>query len=234
VATTLANVRNAVRFRIRDTAPGNRAIALPEMNEIIQANCRYLYGRIPLGEAWATAAVTVTAGSQYGTLVAGTEYTDFITVRRTSDGWTLTKLTPEEMDKKYWIDGTSSTRSTEEPDFYSVIESAVTSTATQPVTLKFQNYAKTTTTLDIYRRVMPSDLVADTSVITFSTLAVEALIDLSAVEAIAKLPEAVLVARELNPGVAALWANRAEKNIKAETERVARLRGVGRPLRFVP
>ena len=180
MASTLAKVRGAVRYRIRDIISGNRAIATPELNEIIQANVRALAGEVPLGEAWSAAAVTVTAGSEVGTLAATVEYAHILEVRRTGDGQTLTKRTPEELSKLYWQSGTATTRSTEEPTDYAILESAA-----QAVTLRFQNYAKTTTTLDICRRVMPSDLTADSSAVPFAMLAVEALIDLCAVEAIA-------------------------------------------------
>jgi hypothetical protein len=233
MASTLSKVRNAVRYRIRDLAAGNRAISTPELNEIIQSNTRFIGGQIPLGEAWVTTsgtgAVVVTAGSDYGTITSTVDHMDILEVRRNADGQVLTKRTAEELDKMYWQSGTTSTRGTEEPTDYAILESAA-----QAVTLRFQNYAKTSTTLDVFRCVMPSDLASDASAIPFAVLAVEAIIDLSSVEAIAKLTDKVLSERNLNPKVAGLWADRAGKNLRAETERMHRQRGVGRPLRFVP
>jgi hypothetical protein len=214
-----------VRYRIRDLAAGNRAISTPELNEIIQSNTRFIGGQIPLGEAWVTTsgtgAVVVTAGSDYGTITSTVDHMDILEVRRNADGQVLTKRTAEELDKMYWQSGTTSD--------YAILESAA-----QAVTLRFQNYAKTSTTLDVFRCVMPSDLASDASAIPFAVLAVEAIIDLSSVEAIAKLTDKVLSERNLNPKVAGLWADRAGKNLRAETERMHRQRGVGRPLRFVP
>jgi hypothetical protein len=173
--------------------------------------------------------VVVTAGSEVGALSTSYDYADILNVRRTADGQTLTKRTAEELDKMYWQSGVAASRGTAEPTDYALLESEA-----QAVSLRFQNYAKTSTTLDVFRRVLPADLTADSTAIPFSLLAVEALIDLVAVEALAKIPEEVTKERKLNPQVAPLWMKRAEENIRNETERIHRQRGVGRPLRFVP
>lgn len=229
MASTLSKVRSAVRFNIRDLSPGNRAIPTTELNTIIQANTRFVGGQVPLGEAWVSAAVTVTSGSDIGTMVAespAVEYSDILEVRRTVDGQVLTKRTVEELDKLFWQ---ANNTGRAEPTDYAIMESAAT-----VVTLRFNCYAATSTTLAVLRRVLPTDLLSDATTIPFASLAVEAVIDLSSVEAIAKLPEKVLADRNLNPQVASIWASRAEKNIRRETERIHRQRGVGRPLRFVP
>jgi hypothetical protein len=209
----------------------NRAVSTPELNEIIQANARYISARIPLGEKWVTGAdgIVVTVGSDLATLPPGFDYSDVLEVRRTVDGQQVMKRTREEMDKLFWGQGIPATHGAGEPTDFCLIESE-----TQSVVVRFQAPAKTTTTLDFCRRVLPADLTSDASAIPFSVLAIEALIDLSSVEVISKLPEKVLAERNLNPQVAGLWAKRAEENLRHETERLHRQRGVGRPLRFVP
>jgi hypothetical protein len=231
VASTLAKVRNAVRFRIRDVASAHRAFNTMELNEIIQANLRTVAGDIPLGEKWVLAAngITVTAGSDTASLPSGVEYDTVLALRRTADGQALTKRTREEMEKMFWQSGTATTNGSAEPTDFCLIEDE-----TQTVGVRFQSAAATTTTLDLCRRVMPTDLTADSGAVPFATLAIEALIDLSAMEALAKMTDAVLAERNLNPQVGTIWAARAAKNIKNETERLHKQRGVGRPMRFVP
>lgn len=233
MSSTLAKVRKAVRYRIRDWASEDRAIATPELNEIIQSNMRYVAGCVPLGETWVNGAlgVTVTLNSDLASLpvLSVGDYVDILELRRSADGYILTKRTREDLDRLYWSSSLPAASTPAEPAEYCLMESNA-----QVVNLRFQAIAKSATTLDVLRRVMPSDMTADSSVVPFATLAVEAVIDLSSVEALAKLPEAGTAGHRVNPGVAQMWTKRAEDNIRHESERLARQRGVGRPEEVVP
>ena len=226
MASTLIKVRNALRYRLG--AFSNSNISTPELNEIIQSNCRYLSGQVPLGEKWVLSAVTVLVNTNSIALPAGLEYSDILEVRRSSDSWVLTKRTREEMTKLFWPSSTVTASATGDPNDYCLVEDEA-----QGVTLYFNIKAGVATPLDVCRRVLPTDLTLDAGAIPFSTLALEALIDLSAVELITRLPEKSLAELNINPAVTGFWMGRAEKNIKSETERLHRQRGVGRPLRFV-
>jgi hypothetical protein len=230
VASTLVKVRRAVRFRLRDFVVSKQAISTIELNEIIQSNTRYVSGCIPLGEKWVSGAsgIVVTAGSDTSTLPSGVEYTDVLELRRTVDGYILKKRTREEMNLMFWTKHITSTKEHAEPTDYCLMENEA-----QSVAIRFQSPALTTTTIDLLRRVLPSDLIADTTEIPFSTLAIEAITDLSSFEALAKLPPVVLEEKKLNPSVGSLWGKRAEDNIRHETERLHKLRGVGRKLGVV-
>lgn len=231
MSSTLLKVRTALKYRMGALlSSGNSATSTPELNEMIQSNCRYLAGRIPLGETWADSLVTVAASASTATLPANA-YSDILEVRRHADSIVLTKRTREEMTMMFPSSGPTVSTATGELTDYCVVEDNTQTTTTAAV-LYFNIKASASTVLDVCRRVMPADLTTDASVIPFSMLAVEALTDLSAVEAISRIPEAVLAEAKFNPAVAGLWAGRAEQNIKNETERIHRQRGVGRPLRL--
>jgi hypothetical protein len=226
MASTLAKARNALRWRLRDVTVADRAFSTFELNEIIQTNARYVAGQIPLGMAWVS--VTLTEGADTVALPSTVEYECVLEVRRSSDGVTLTKRTPEEMTKMFWSGVLAANATHADPTDYCLLESEA-----QVVTMRFQAPAKSTDAVDVLRRVLPSDLVADTTAIPFSMLAIEAVIDLSATEALMKMTPEMLAARKLSASVGSLWGPRAEANIRRETERLHQQRGVGRPLRFV-
>jgi hypothetical protein len=231
VASTLTKVRSALKYRMGALlSSSNATLSTPELNEMIQANCRYLAGRVPLGETWAASLVTVAKDANTAALGAN-NYSDILEVRRHADAYSLTKRTREEMSKMFPGSGPNVSTSTGELTDYCLVEDD-----TQTLTLYFNIKADAATALDVCRRVMPADLTSDagtTGAIPFSMLALEALIDLCAIEAVSRISEKALAEVGFNPQVLGVWSSRAEQNIKNETERIHRQRGVGRPLRFV-
>ena len=223
MSATLATVRGNVNSKIRNYAGSQNSLPRPVVDETITSVMQTMAVEMDLGLAWATTAVTTTAGTRSYALDNTYEHEKIIIVRCQETGWILAKSTPELIER--YRRGTSPVQG--EPREYALIEAAPSSVGAQQVTIELGPAPDKAYNYDILRATMPVTLDSDTDEIPFGEAGVRALELLSAAEIISTMSDDVLAEAHLSPRAAEVFRARGERALYWEKVRQGRQKRTG-------
>lgn len=231
-SVALSVVRNRVNNRIRnwDSGSGKNAFDVLEVDEAIaSAYIRYA-AFLSAPHAFSASALTISAGSTFtlpttAVVVSGAEYAANVKIQLVSTGEFLDKISAPEMDA---LRNAQTTIPASRPDRFSLyVDNAGA--------IKGFCYpaAASAEVCNLWRALLPDDLrdAANMSaaVIYFDRLGVEALVIETAASLLARMTDADLETRRLNPNVVPLWQKEARGMLYQDAVNRAGLEG--RPFR---
>lgn len=223
MSATLLTVRTNVHTKLRNMAGSANILNRKTVDETITSVMQTMAAQMDLGLAWATAAITTTAGTRSYALDNTYEHNKIILIRCQETGWVLGKSTPE-LIERYRL-GTSPV--TGEPREYALIEAAPSTVGAQEVTVELGPEPDKAYVYDVLRATTPVTLDADTDEIPFGESGLRALELLSAAELIDTVSDEQLTNAHMSRGAAQSFRMRGEEALYWEKVRQSRQKRSG-------
>lgn len=194
MSSTVLAISKNVRFAIRDTRPGNYAISGDEMYRKIIAKSVEMSGEVLGGIAWSTGVCTTAAGNATSTISAVPN--TVIEIKNATSGTLLDRDSEALIESLK--EGTAPGRA--RPERYYLTE-----TAAGVTTINWYPVPDAAYVMDALLSAMPTETVADGTVVPFDPFMVRAIEKAVQIECLLSYDDQQAEERRINKAVASEW-----------------------------
>lgn len=202
---TLGVTRQRVRLLLRDLDRGNYAFKTPEVDAEINGALTAMAARLRLGEQWSAGAVSLVPGTASYTLSGSQQYGSVVKARLASVGWEVPLVTRTQFDE-YREGQTAASPQTGQVQVATLYENP-----SQATIIEVWPTPVAADSLDLFYTLFPAALTADSSVIPFGALGLEALAHEVAARLASKSTPEVLAQLVLAPNAGQVFSIQAER-----------------------